>query len=136
MLPFSEVNLLAVMISTLACMMLGMLWYGPFFGQSWMKLHGIKMDKNMKGPGMCMLYGLINTFVMACGVALLLAISNPTSLQQALLYTAAIWIGFTATMKASDSIWARKPWRLFWIDVGYSFFAVLAVVLILMNWPV
>lgn len=132
MLPFLEINLLAVLLSTFACMTLGMLWYGKLFGSTWMKLVGIKMDKNMK-PGMEMIYGLINTFVMVYGVGLLLALTNPASLQEGLVHVAALWIGLAATVKAADSIWARKPWRLFWIDGGYGLLAVLISTLIIMN---
>jgi len=132
MLPFSEVSLLAVLLSTFACMTLGMLWYGKLFGMTWMKLVGIKMDKDMK-PGMEMIYGLVNTFVMVYGVGLLLALSNPASTQEGLVHVAFIWIGFAATVKASDSIWARKPWKLFWIDSGYGLLAVLISALIIMS---
>jgi hypothetical protein len=92
------------------------------------------MDKNSKeGMGMTMLCGLINTFVMVFGVALLIALTNPTSLQQGLIIVAAIWVGFTATVKGADSVWAKKPWQLFWIDNGYSLVAVMISTMIIMN---
>jgi hypothetical protein len=134
MLPFSEVNLLAVGLSTIACMFLGMIWYGPLFEERWAKLHGIKANKdNKEGMGKTMLCGLINTFVMVYGVGLLLALTNPTSVQQGLMIVAAIWIGFAATVKGADAVWAKKPWQLFWIDGGYGLLAVLISTLIIMN---
>lgn len=134
MLPFSEVNLLAVSLSTIACMFLGMIWFGPLFVERWAKLNGIKMDKNNKeGMGLTMLCGLINTFVMVYGVGLLLALTGPVSIQQGLIIVAAVWVGFTAPVKAADAIWAKKPWQLFWIDNGYIFVAMMISTLIIMN---
>ncbi|MGE3279142.1 MAG: DUF1761 domain-containing protein [Candidatus Altimarinota bacterium] len=134
MLPFSEVSLLAVLLSTFACMTLGMIWYGPLFVVRWAKLNGIKVDKNnTDGMALSIVCGLINTFVMVYGVGLLLALTTPSSIPQALITVAAIWIGFSATVKGADSIWARKPWQLFWIDSGYGLLAVLISTLIIMS---
>lgn len=44
-----EVNLLAVLLATLASMIVGFLWYGPLFGKIWIKLSNHKeseMDKS------------------------------------------------------------------------------------------
>ena len=134
MFPFSEVSLFATLVAGLTGMFIGMLWYGPFFGQRWAKLIGIKMDKkNMEGAGMCMIYGFINTLIMVYLVGLVLAISNPGSLQQGLLSSVVVW-GVVATGKANESIWGKKTWQLFFIDMSYMLTVILAAALIFMNW--
>ncbi len=37
MVSFSAVNWLAVLLGTVLSMALGALWYGPLFGQLWLK---------------------------------------------------------------------------------------------------
>jgi|CXWL01.1.fsa_nt_gi hypothetical protein len=137
MLPFSSVDLLPVIISTLAAMVLGMIWYGPLFGKTWMGLVGIKMPKPKEANKvMCksMSMGLVNTFVGVYVLALLLAITQPATLHQGLLYGALLWLGFSATAEASGNIWAGTPWKLFWINGAYGLIATLISVTILMKW--
>ena len=45
------VNILAVVVVSIVSMVLGMLWYGPFFGKQWMslmKLTKLDMEKSKK----------------------------------------------------------------------------------------
>jgi len=134
MLPFSSVNLPAVIVTTIAIMILGMLWYGPLFGKKWMMLAGVKMDKK-KGMGMSVAKGLVNTFVGAYVLALVLVMSNPTSLKSGLILGGILWLGFSATTEASDSIWGGRPWALFLINGLFCLVGTMISVAILMNFP-
>lgn len=137
MIPFASVDLLAVVVTTLALMGLGMIWYGPLFGKTWMDLSGAKMSKGKEAKKMMytsMFMGLINTFVGVYVLALLLAMSNPSSLKSGLVLGALIWLGFTATNEATDNIWGGKSWKLFWINGVYGLLGTLIGVAILMNW--
>lgn len=137
MLPFSSVNLFPVIASTIAAMILGMIWYGPLFGKQWMTIVGIKMPKAKEANNiMCksMSMGLINTFVGVYVLALLLAITQPATLHQGLIYGALFWLGFSATAEATGNIWAGTTWKLFWINGMYGLIATLISVTILMKW--
>ena len=50
MFPFSDVNWIAVLLGTVLSMALGALWYGPLFGQLWLKLIGKNEDELESEP--------------------------------------------------------------------------------------
>ena len=52
MVSFAAVNWLAVLLGTLLSMALGALWYGPLFGQLWLKLIGKTEDELESNPVM------------------------------------------------------------------------------------
>ena len=135
MLPFSEVNLLACLGATVACMLLGMLWYGPLFGKQWMKLVGLKEEDCKEGMGKTMAMGLINTYLTTFALGLLLIMMVPTSLTEAITYALIPWFAFSAMGIISDSIWAKASWNLSFINVGYTFFMTLIMSSVLMAWP-
>lgn len=133
MLPFSDINFLAIIVSTIVTMILGMLWYGPIFGKTWMKLSGMK-EKDMKHPGSAIVMGLINTFVMVLALALLLEITQPVSMREALVQGGLVAIGFAATNEASDSIWGGSPWPLTLLNAAYALIGTLIASAILFSW--
>lgn len=45
-----DVNLLAVVLGTVAFFMVGAIWYGPLFGKSWRELTGITDEMVKAGP--------------------------------------------------------------------------------------
>lgn len=135
MLPFSEVNLFACLGATIACMLLGMLWYGPLFGKPWMKLVGLTKKDADKDMAKTMAMGLANSFLTAYGIGLLLLILTPADTHQAIMYILVPWFAFSAMGIFSDSIWAKASWKLSWINTGYTLFLTLITTTILMNWP-
>ncbi len=52
MVSFASVNWLAVLLGTVLSMALGALWYGPLFGQLWLKLIGKTEDELESSPTM------------------------------------------------------------------------------------
>ena len=45
-----DVNLLAVVLGTLAFFVIGAIWYGPLFGKSWREMNGITDEMVKAGP--------------------------------------------------------------------------------------
>ena len=52
MVSFAGVNWLAVLLGTVVSMALGALWYGPLFGQLWLRLIGKTEDELEQNPTM------------------------------------------------------------------------------------
>ncbi|MBI5413953.1 DUF1761 domain-containing protein [Candidatus Peregrinibacteria bacterium] len=136
-LPFSSVNWVAVLVSTVAMMAFGMLWYSSLlFGKVWMRSIGIKegeMPSSEMGKGVIL--GLINQFVRTSVLALALIIMSPKTLQEGLLYGGILWLGFEATVIFGGVIWEKKPHDFFCVSVCFNFLSMLISVLILMKWP-
>ena len=65
MLTFS-VNWLAVVVSIIANMVIGALWYGPLFGKRWMQELGLTMEDIQSGQmWQPYLIAILNSFLMA-----------------------------------------------------------------------
>ena len=45
-----DLNLLAVVLGTLAFFVIGAIWYGPLFGKSWREMNGITDEMVKAGP--------------------------------------------------------------------------------------
>ncbi len=69
MFSLTDINLLQVLGAGVVYMIIGMLWYGPFFGKAWTKLKGLK-DEDLSEAGPSFAY----TFVASLIGLLLLAI--------------------------------------------------------------
>lgn len=111
---FFELNLLGILLATVAQFIVGFLWYGPLFGNLWGKMHGFdKLSKatqkkmmNEMGPyyGVQAVVTLITSFVLA----LFITYSgwNPYAL------AGFLWIGFIVPAQVSAVIFGgtEKKW--------------------------
>lgn len=135
MLPFADVNLLAVVVATIAALIVGFIWYGPLFGQAWMTETGINKSDAKKDMGKTMTKGIINTLVLTYVLGLLMVLIAPSNMQDALAFGLIIWLGLIATTEASSVIWAKGSWKLFLINTSHELIVVLIAVSIFMTWP-
>lgn len=136
------VNLLAVLASGVATMILGFVWYSPLlFAKPWTKLMGYdlenkaQMDEMRKGAGK--LYGI--SFLTSLLTALLLGkvihIATVDTALYGMKVGAGMWLGFVATVQLTDALFMRKPVQLFLINTGYRLVCCLAMGAILAVWP-
>ena len=135
MIPFDSVNLVSVLIATVAAMALGMFWYSPkgLFGKQWMELTGVK-DPNPEEAKSAMFKGFITTFVSAYSVGLLLEMLNPSSLKEGLSFAIVAWVGIVVLIQAGYVIWEQRPAKLMKINALYYLAYLLVTVVILMQW--
>lgn len=134
----TAVNYLAILASTAAMMTVGFLWYSPLlFGKPWKKLtdaHGIK-GANAKKPNgksyLLMTLGvLISSFVLAHFINFAAA------------YTAfdgaatGFWLGLGTAVPAlmNDVLFAGKPWKLYFINIGHILIGMMIAGAILAVW--
>lgn len=80
-----EVNMLGILLATLAGMLLGAIWYSPLlFGSAWMKCIG-KSPETLGSTTVPMLGSIIASLLTAIGIALLFSMIGPTDLRTALI---------------------------------------------------
>lgn len=133
----SEVNIVAVVVSAVASIALGMAWYGPWFGKKWMHLLGLSKEKmkemSMK-PQTAMALGLLVALITSYVFALVLKAFMAYTLMEG--WTAAIWVwlGFSGAVSVAPVLWEGKPWKLFFIQGGYYLVALLVSATILILW--
>ena len=102
-----EINIIAVIVATIAMFAVGAVWYMALFSKKWAEMHSMdKMsDKEMKemsakmGPfyGLQLLMTIVSAFVLAYLMALLPNISP-------LMITLLVWVGFVLPADVSSVI--------------------------------
>ncbi len=117
-------NYIAVLVAAVFNMVLGFLWYGPFFAKPWMKYNGYTkewMDKQMKQGNMGTKYGMmfVSALVMAYFMSWLIHLAGAQTLVSGALIGGMAWLGFTATTQFANWIFSGKKVGVYIIDTGY-----------------
>ena len=145
MQPNIHINMLAVVIAVAANFILGFIWYTPLFGKAWGKEMGF--DMNQKPPSSALVKGMvfmvIGNFLLAYVFAHNIAAWNPVTwgqapsamspAQNAFMAAVFTWLGFFVPQDLGRVAWEMKSWKLFFINTGYHFIALLVVAMILCN---
>jgi len=135
------INYFAVLVCAVFAMIVGFVWYGPFFGKKWMEI--MKCDPNDKEKmkeaqkGMWKLY--LTNFVLVLFQVWVLAYyvvgwSEVSGVQNALW----IWAGFVMPTIAAGAMWnndsAKVSWARFLIQAGYQFVMFVIFGFVLSMW--
>jgi hypothetical protein len=123
-----SINYLAVLVASIASMIVGFLWYSPIlFGKQWAKLNGYT-EKSLKAEQkkMSKLYGFsfLAILLMAYILSHVISLSNNYygfgMLQTGLTSAFFMWLGFVMPIQFTSQLFGREEWKLFFIDTGYQ----------------
>ena len=124
-MAFAGVNYLAILIAAVAAWLAGAAWYIGL-GKTWMAALGTtpeKMQAQRSEPGAYLpfLYAFVAELVMAWALAGVLGHLGPgqVTLRNGIISGAICWLGFVITSMLVNNSFARRDWRLMWIDGGY-----------------
>jgi hypothetical protein len=122
-MTFSGVNYLAIVIAAVAAWLAGAAWYIAF-GKTWMAALGLtpeRMEAAKREPGAYLpfIYAFLAELVMAWTLAGLLGHIGPLSLRSGIISAAFCWLGFVMAAMVVNNSFARRDWRLLWIDGGH-----------------
>jgi hypothetical protein len=136
--PIMRLNYLAMVVSAIVSMILGMVWYGPLFGKKWMALSGMT-DKDMekaKKKGMAKSYvaAFIASIIMAYVVAHIVSYAQATTLADGVLVGFWSWLGFVATTMLGVVLWEGKSKEYYLINAGYHLIQLVLMGVILTLW--
>ena len=131
-----HVNFLAVAAATLASYILGAIWYGVIFKNTWVRLTGIT---DMKPKPVNFILVLVAMFVMAYvlhhsivfGDAYLKAGGISGGLEGAFF----LWMGYVATVTLTTKLYENKPWGLWILDNAFWLVVMMLMSIILSVWP-
>jgi surface polysaccharide O-acyltransferase-like enzyme len=138
---FLGVNLLAVLASAIATMVVGFLWYSPvLFANPWMKLMGhdpndkAKIAEMQKSAGPSYFMSLIASILAAFVLGKLIAVAGFSTAIDGLKIGLVVWLGFVTTVQFTNALFSRQPFRLYMINTGYQFVCYAAMGAILGAW--
>ena len=137
-----DINYLAVLVAAISNMVLGFLWYGPFFGKSWMKLMNLDKKKmeEAKKKGMGKTYALafvgalVMAYVLAHAIVFASAYLDVDGISAGLMAGFWNWLGFIVPVMLGMVLWDNKPWKLYFLNVGYYLVSLLVMGVILAVW--
>ena len=129
-----EINYWAVIAATVACFVLGGLWYSPMlFGKAWQREVGLS-DEELARGNMARIFG--GSFVLSLLAAWMFAIflgpRPPMNLGLGAGFSAGLF--WVATSFGTNYLFARRSLKLFLIDGGYHTLQFTVIGLILALW--
>jgi len=135
-LHFHGLNIWAVLVSIVAMMVIGALWYSPvLFGNTWMKLIGKKSEDISKKDGnKSMAMSIIPAIVQVLSLALLFEFVHATKIVDGLIIASLIAIGFLFMNMLNLVLFEGRSMKLTILNAGYPLVALNVVAIILVLW--
>ncbi len=132
----AEVNYLSVLISAVAAMIVGALWYGPVFGKMWMGYMGKTEEQLKEGFNPAKTYGLafLGHFVALAVLANLFVYLHVETIGGALHTAFWTWLGFTLATNFITGLFEDKKFGLLLIDEVYHLVVFLVGAIIISVW--
>ena len=121
-----DVNYVAVLVSGIAAMIIGGLWYSPIlFGNIWTKLSGftkkdIAKAKKQGGMGASYFVTFIGTLVTAFVLSVFVNAANANTATAGAFIGFLAWLGFNATEKLSMVLWECRPFSLYVLNTAHG----------------
>lgn len=134
-MPDVSINYVAVLVATLASMMLGAIWYAPrVFGKEWMRLTHLTEADTKDNRGAPMILMLVGSLVAAYVMAHFVDFTNAKTITDGIRTGAWIGIGFVFTAAMGEGIFSHKPARLLAINGGFQVVNLILLGAILAAW--
>lgn len=132
------INYWAVLASAVASMVIGTIWYGTLFKESWTSMVGLDPNRKPKGMAGTMLIALISSFISACVLSRLISISGgylgDAGVSLGIMTGIWVWLGFAAPISLGVVLWEMKPWKLWVINASYFLVSFVVQGIILASW--
>lgn len=130
MIDIMEINYFAVLVATVATMILGFLWYSPIlFGNVWIKHVGLKKEEMSGGSPFTYVLTSLTALGGAFILALLLTLTEGTI---AAGITVGLLVGISISVKIGmNFLFENKTLGLYWITIGYHLVSYLLAGLII-----
>ncbi|MFZ0806193.1 MAG: DUF1761 domain-containing protein [Candidatus Sulfotelmatobacter sp.] len=138
---FLGVNLWAVLVSALATMVVGFVWYSPMlFAKPWTILMGYdpndkaKMAEMQKSAGPSYMMSLVASLMSALVLGKIIEVSGTAGAVDGLKIGLVVWLGFVTTVQFTNALFSRQPNKLYMINTGYQAVCYVAMGAILGAW--
>jgi len=138
---FDGINFWAVLVSAIAAMVIGFLWYSPIlFANPWMRLMGIdpadkaKIAEMQKGRIYDLALAFVASIVSAVVLAKIIDLTSVNTILYGMKIGFAVWLGFVTTVQLTGALFGKQPTKLYLINTGHQLVCYLAMGAILAVW--
>jgi hypothetical protein len=138
---FLGVNLWAVLVCSVATMVVGFVWYSPMlFANPWMVLMGYdpndkaKIAEMQKAAGPSYMMSMVASVLSAFVLGKIIAVSGETTAIDGLKIGLVVWLGFVTTVQFTNALFSRQRNKLYLINTGYQLVCYVAMGAILGAW--
>lgn len=132
---FTGINFWAVLIATAGSMLLGFLWYGPLFGQIWMREVGLKAeDIKSSDATRGFVISVITAFITVWTLAWIMVRLGYHNARTGLLFGLCVSLGFIMMTLLSNAAYEHRSLRLVCLNGGYRVLFLTVSGLILGLW--
>jgi len=114
-----QISLIAALLTGVASLVLGFIWYGPLFAKAWSKEVGLS-EAEMKGAGIGYLIAFASSTFLGGVTSFLVNMIGITAVMDGAALGLLLAAGYVATTFATNYIFAKKSIHLFLIDAGYQ----------------
>ena len=128
---FSNINWLSVIVASLAAFAIGALWYSPvLFGKAWQKELKLS-DEDIKNANMPLIFGLSFIFMFIAAFVMDMFLGINATLATGIAAGILVSVAWIFTSIGITYLFARKSFRLIFIDSGYFivYFVVMGAIL-------
>lgn len=135
-----EINYWAVLLATVASMVIGSIWYTPrVFGNRWAKLAKVELPTTNAGAWLPLLLSVVLSFLLAWVLAGSVTIAwhfyGGAFLWTAIVTAVTLWAGFTAGRIIVHDSFEGRPTNLTVLNIAHELVTVLAMAIIIGVWP-
>lgn len=135
----TQINFWAVLVSAIASMVIGSVWYGPLFGKMFMQAMGLdklspEEQTKMKNT-MMRSYALqfLGSVVMFFVLAWYITTSIHAGIFGGVANAFGLWLGFVVPLALGNAVWGGKM-KLFWLNIGNMLITLLVAGAIIGAW--
>ncbi len=129
-----SVSWLGIVVAVIAAMIIGSIWYGPLFGNKWMKLVGLKRGQSSPLAPMLIMLGLsiIQALILAHFIGYV-SYFYPDMSNVSIGLLTGLWafVGFVLPVLVSNAIFAKGSMTLLKINLGNQLITLLVIGVIL-----
>jgi hypothetical protein len=112
------VNWLAVVVSVVANMVIGAVWYGVFANPWLAGIGKTREDVEAQNDWRPYAVAVLNSFLMALLLSNVLGWTGTTGLVAGALMGLTMWVGFTGFAFAANHAFEGRSFQLWWINSG------------------
>lgn len=133
---FSQLNILAIIVSIITNMVIGMLWYSPvLFGNIWLKLSGFKAsDISSDESKKAMSFSVIPATLLIFSLAIIIVLTDTKTILNGLFIGSFVSLGFIGGSYLNLVFFERRGIKLTLINLGYYFTSLNVASIILILW--